>query len=218
MRRRTIIYRQTTPEKQIFMSKNDLLILACSPRKGGNSDYAALSVFREAAELGFDPDLLYLRDYHVLPCAGCRKCSLSEDFSCILDSKDEAGFLLSRISKSRVVCFCSPIFFYHLPAGLKCLIDRGQSYYERWARVGSQDKTGKALCVLVAGRKKGDALFKGSLLTLKYFFDPFNLQVSDLCLRGQDETDDLKKDSAACAMIEKFVRSELGGEKCCPRF
>lgn len=195
------------------MKKTDMLILGCSPRKDGNSDHAAREAARAAVMLGHNPELLYLRDYHVLPCIGCHKCALSPEFKCVLDEKDQCRFILDKIDQAGVVCFCSPVFFYHLPAGFKALIDRGQSVYERWIQKGFRGEAGKALVIMVAGRKKGEALFKGSLLTLKYFLEPFNRNLSDLCLRGVDEKDDLGNDVTACREISDFVSKELDDEK-----
>lgn len=210
--KRTAISRLTIPEKGICMRKADVLILGCSPREDGNSDHAARQAAREAVNLGHKPELLYLRDYHVLPCTGCHKCALSPEFKCVLDNKDQCRFILDKIDQAGVVCFCSPVFFYHLPAGFKALIDRGQSVYERWIQNGSQGKSRKALVIMVAGRKKGEALFKGSLLTMKYFLEPFGRSPADLCLRGVDAKDDLKNDVEACRAISDFVSMQLTHE------
>lgn len=194
------------------MNRNDVLILGCSPRKNGNSDHAAQEAARAAMVLGHKPELLYLRDYHVLPCVGCHECAHSPEFKCVLDEKDQCGFILDKIDQAETVCFCSPVFFYHLPAGFKALIDRGQSVYERWIKNGSRGKSGKALVIMVAGRKKGEALFKGSLLTLKYFLEPFGRNLSNFCLRGVDEKNDLKNDPEAGRAISDFVSAELADE------
>lgn len=192
------------------MKQNEVLIIGCSPRKGGNTDHAALEVVRTARDMGLNPRLLYLRDYHILPCTGCHKCASDPDFKCILRQKDQCEHLLKMIDQARTACFCSPIYFYHLPAHLKGLIDRSQSFYERWIKMGPKEQSGKALCLLVAGRKQGESLFRGSLLTLKYFLDPFSLEIADLCLLGIDQKGDLEKDSNACSRIYDFVSHELG--------
>lgn len=171
---------------------------------------AASEVAGAASDMGFNPEVLYLRDYHILPCLGCHKCASSPGFTCVLREKDQCQFLLNMIDQARTVCLSSPIYFYHLPAHFKALIDRGQSFYERWMKTGPKEQSGKTLCLLVAGRKKGDALFKGSLLTLKYFLDPFSLDIADLCLLGIDEKGDLEKDLPARSRISEFVRHELG--------
>ncbi len=195
------------------MNRTEVLILGCSPRKGGNSDFAANEVARSARNMGFNPEVLYLRDFHILPCIACRECASSPDFRCVLEEKDQCGVILNRIDRAEILCFCSPIFFYHLPARFKALIDRGQSFYERWLKTGSRGKAGRALCVLVAGRKKGEALFKGSLLTLKYFLEPFNHEIFDLCLRGVDEKGDLENDLTARSGIADFISRELDKAK-----
>ncbi|MFN2343685.1 MAG: flavodoxin family protein, partial [Desulfonatronovibrio sp.] len=122
-----------------FMNKNDFLIVGCSPRKGGNSDYAAHKIMDLTMHKGFDPELLFLRDYKISPCLGCHQCAESKDFSCILDDQDQCRKLLDKIDNAKMVCFCSPIYFYHIPAGFKALIDRGQSFYERWMQKGIKE-------------------------------------------------------------------------------
>lgn len=191
------------------MNLADVLIIGCSPRDGGNSDIAVHETARSAVSIGLSVEKLFLRDFRIIPCKGCRICAQSPDFRCVLSDLDQGRLILEKIDLARVVCFCSPIFFYHLPAQFKALIDRSQSYYERWIATGNQKADRKALCILVAGRKKGDALFRGSLLTLKYFLDPFNRKISELSLRGKDGRNDLKKDTAARLQVSDFILREL---------
>lgn len=191
------------------MKKNSFLIVGCSPRKDGNSDYAAHKIMGLSIDKGFAPELLFLRDYNVMPCLGCHQCSESKDFSCILDKQDQCRVILDRIDQAEMVCFCSPIYFYHLPAGFKALIDRGQSFYERWMNKGITENHKKALCVLVAGRKKGKNLFKGSLLTLKYFLEPFNFELSDVCLKGVDLKNDLRENLELQAVLKDFFDKKM---------
>jgi hypothetical protein len=54
----------------------------------------------------------------------------------------------------------------------------------------------------VAARARGEKLFDGSMLTLKYFFDLFNIRVMDGCqLMGYDQPDDLARDGVACMRL-----------------
>ncbi|RQD57675.1 MAG: flavodoxin family protein [Desulfonatronovibrio sp. MSAO_Bac4] len=191
------------------MKKNNFLILGCSPRKGGNSDYAAHRVMDLTLNKGLDPELLFLRDYKVMPCLGCHQCADAKNFSCVLDKHDQCRELLEIIDQAEMACFCSPIYFYHVPAGFKALIDRGQSFYERWMQKGITKKHKKALCVLVAGRKKGENLFKGSLLTMKYFLEPFDYDLSDLCLKGVDLKNDLKENLELQAVLSDFCEKNI---------
>ena len=49
--------------------------------------------------------------------------------------------------------------------------------------------------LLHAARTRGEELFRGALLTLKYFFKALNREISELCLlRGLDTKDDILRD------------------------
>lgn len=191
------------------MKPDELLILGCSPRKGGNSDAAAAVVQEYAGKAGIRTGLIFLREHQIIPCQGCNKCAEEPDFSCILDPVDSCRMILDRIDRADMVCFCSPIYFYHLPAGFKGLIDRAQSFYFRSLRRGRSSGNRTALCVLAAGRKKGDFLFQGSLLTLKYFLDPFGFKPVEFCARGMDQGQSFTGNTQLCRSLETFLKGYL---------
>ena len=64
----------------------------------------------------------------------------------------------------------------------KALIDRAQAY---WYLKRNQDPGILALpprqahALLIAARSKGEKLFQGSLSTLRYFFEPFNIDLAE---------------------------------------
>ncbi|GAB7080987.1 flavodoxin family protein [Megalodesulfovibrio paquesii] len=173
---------------------------ACSPRPKGNSD-TALSLFLEALQAAGQPtERLALRNCCVLPCLGCQRCALPPGGVCVQSPKDQSALLFAPLLQARAVCFAAPIYFYHLPSGFKALIDRAQSFY---ARKEHQDPAmlalppRKAYVILVAGRAKGERLFEGSLLTLKYFLKPFNITLAEPCLlRGVDQPGDVSHKAA----------------------
>jgi hypothetical protein len=147
-----------------------------------------------------------LRDHTVLPCTACRSCEEEADAGCLLAGRDDTEILFRQIEEAALVCLLSPIFFYHLPAQLKCLIDRAQLYLTRRQRRAASPALmppGRpALVGLVAARTRGEKLFTGSMLTLKYFFDLFDIRVMDACrLTGYDQPDDLARDGAACMRL-----------------
>lgn len=64
-----------------------------------------------------------------------------------------------------------------------------------------------AHAVLLGGRKRGEKLFDGTLLTLKYFLWPFKRTLGEsVCLRGVDKPGDLRADREACASVEALAR------------
>jgi hypothetical protein len=115
---------------------------------------------------------------------------------------DQAEELFAPLLAAPVVLFAAPIYFYHLPAQFKGLIDRSQRYYalreKGDPRVAALPRR-PAHVVLAAGRPTGEKLFEGSLLTLKYFLHSFNRSLDGtLLFRGKDRPGDLAADPAAC--------------------
>jgi len=192
------------------------LVLALSPRAGGNSDAAAELFARGAAlALGAPVPVTHLRDFSVRPCTACHACAGGGP--CPQDAGDDAGRLLAALAAAPAVFLAAPIYFYHLPAQAKALVDRSQAWYER-ARAGAPEAAAlaprPAYCCLVAGRPVGGRLFEGALLTLKYFLASFRLELRDpLTLRGVDAPGDLRADAGACAALEALGRRAALGDR-----
>jgi multimeric flavodoxin WrbA len=125
---------------------------------------------------------------------------------------DAAGELFAALDAAPVAVFASPIYFYHVPAIFKAFIDRAQRRYEvRLADGPGQAADRLAYPLLVAGRPRGERLFEGALLTLKYFLWPFGyLPGPPTLLRGLDAPGDLAGDGPALAALE--AAGEAAGE------
>ena len=190
------------------MRTSTIRVLACSPRSSGNTDLMVHNFVQGVRAAGGGADVTYLRDYTVLPCAVCHYCAEDVNNQCLLAKRDDAEILFRQLEEAPLVCLIAPIFFYHLPAQLKCLIDRAQRYWVRRQRQLNNapdwqaPPSRPALVGLVAARTRGEKLFEGSMLTLKYFFDLFDLRVADGCqLMGYDQPDDLANDGVACMRL-----------------
>ncbi|MFP4169285.1 MAG: flavodoxin family protein [Desulfonatronovibrionaceae bacterium] len=170
----------------------DDLIFACSPHSGGSTDRAALMVAAAWERCGFSPGIVYLREYRVRFCLGCGQCA--ETGECVFQAEDDCRMLFEMLRSSHRLCFCAPIYFYHLPALLKAFIDRSQSVYNNpsgyWAQAAEEKPVASA--VLLAGRKRGRSLFTGSEITLKYFLHLFGRKLRTLGLRGVETGADLR--------------------------
>lgn len=176
-------------------------IFSCSPRSGGNSDNAA-EFFREGVrQAGGRGQLFYLRDYAVHPCLGCMRCEQDARGECFLASRDQSAPLFQALLAAPMLFIAAPIYFYHLPSQFKAWIDRGQSYYLRWEQGDPLIRNlppRPAMINLVAGRRRGDRLFEGALLTLKYFLTTFNFTIQEHhAYRGIDASEDLRMHSQA---------------------
>ena len=160
-------------------------ILTCSPRRGGNSDTAA-AWLRTAFSL--PAEVLRVADKAVHPCVSCGYCA-ERPGSCVLDgSEDGALSLLKSLTAAPAACLVSPIYFYHLPAQAKALIDRCQRFWN-----GAPPGRGTPFgAVLLAGRPQGERLFQGAELTLRFMAHTLGLKpIPPLCLYGVDAPDAL---------------------------
>jgi multimeric flavodoxin WrbA len=116
---------------------------------------------------------------------GCRKegrCVIQDDFHQVLD----------QLMMSRGIMLASPIFFYAVSAHTKILMDRCQSlwvkkYWIDGIRRGEKHYARKGLFISV-GATHGKKLFDGALLTVRYFFDALDTELSQTLLcRGLDQ-------------------------------
>lgn len=158
-------------------------LLVCSPRRKGNSDTAA-AWLREAFTL--PAEVHRVADLPVHPCVSCGHCA-EHPGACLLDGpEDGALFLLQALMAGPAACLVSPIYFYHLPAQAKALVDRCQRYWK-----GLPPGRGTPLgAVLLAGRSQGEQLFQGAALTLRYMAYTLGMKpVPPLCLYGTDALD-----------------------------
>lgn len=189
------------------------LYLGCSPRRGGNSD-TALSLAREA--LGGPPPL-FLRDRTVLPCVSCGHCA-GHKGECPLTERDGSAFLFDALQRAPVLILAAPIYFYHVPAQLKALMDRSQPWWmlrDAWREAPPVRKN--AHVILLAARPKGPRLFEGALLSLKYWLDLFGFDIAgSLTLYGLDGPDDLRKNRALRLSVSRFAEEVLPRSETAP--
>ena len=105
------------------------------------------------------------------------------------------GRIFRHAHNASLVLWLSPVYFYGLPAQAKALIDRSQRFYESRACEHSKAANApcpRALSLFVSGRRKGDMLFAGSHLALKYFFAALGIPYAgSLALRGLEAPSDI---------------------------
>ncbi|WP_462326592.1 flavodoxin family protein [Desulfobaculum sp.] len=182
-------------------------VMSCSPRPGGNSDKAALLFAQGAGDIAVD----FLRRYRVEPCVSCYRCKHDPKRACYLTDMDHSGRLFQGMLTAPYLFLSSPIYYYHVPAQLKAWIDRSQCHYLR--KLDGDEcmralPRRKAYVSLLAGRKHGDKLFEGSLLTLKYFLDVFNFEMQEpLLFKGIDECGDLEADVSGSTQLIELGRA-----------
>jgi multimeric flavodoxin WrbA len=146
-----------------------------SPRKNGNSDLLLDSALQGVTSAGGTVTRLYARDIKIAGCYSCGGCN--ETGRCKV--KDAMQDLYPVLRAARAVIMATPVYFYGVPAQLKAIIDRGQApWNERRltkskALSNSHDR-GRGYLIAV-GATKGNQLFAGVELTVRYFFNALDM-------------------------------------------
>jgi len=169
-----------------------------SPRKDGNTDLLLEEALRGAEVEGAEVERIHLGDVNIIPCKECLKCF--QNGQCIL--LDDMQHIYPKLLEADIIIFASPIFFYGITAWAKALVDRCQAL---WARkyvlqdrsLGKEGKRKKGFFISVGGTK-GQRVFEGAILTVKYFFDVLNADYAgELVFRGIDAQGDILKQPEA---------------------
>lgn len=186
-----------------------------SPRKFGNT--AALQDRVIDGILEILPDAQIERIYFVerivvKPCTECYACMRSDGMCIIIN--DDYNPLREKLLSADGILFASPIFFYGISGKAKLFIDRCQSLWVKKYRIDGYKFGEKPFArkgfFISAGATQGKDLFTGSLLTMRYFFDTFDAELTgSLLCRGLDAEDDALK-NAEC-LAEAFKKGKNFG-------
>jgi multimeric flavodoxin WrbA len=98
-----------------------VLGLNASPRKGANTATLMAAVLKGAASKGAETRLVNLNELNIKGCQGCEACKkdLGKCFQ-----KDDLSPLLKEMAACDAVVLGTPIYYYHVSAQFKALIDR----------------------------------------------------------------------------------------------
>ena len=165
-----------------------------SPRRGGNTELLLEEALKGAEKEGAKVERISLSDFTITPCKECHGCDNTGN--CVI--LDDMEKIYPKLLETDVLILASPIFFYGVTAWAKALIDRSQAL---WARkylikdptLGKEGKKRKGFFISV-GATKGQKVFEGAILTVKYFFDVLNAEyVGELLYRGVEAKGDILK-------------------------
>jgi len=194
--------------------KIKVLGLFGSPRRGGNTDLLLEEMLKGAQSQGAEIERIFLSQLNISPCQECRKCEVSGN--CVIN--DEMQEIYPRLTKANFIILASPIFFYSVTAQTKILIDRCQTL---WARkyVLKQQPLNKEIInrkgwFISVGGTKGSNLFKGAVLTVRYFFDAIDVKYNDELLFPEiDEKGAIKKHPTALKEAFRMGRQLISEKK-----
>jgi multimeric flavodoxin WrbA len=184
-----------------------VLALFGSPRRGGNTEILLEEALKGAEAEGAEIERLYLTDLKITPCTECHGCDSTGN--CVI--LDEMQKIYPKLLEADIIILASPIFFYGVTAWAKTLIDRSQAL---WAKkylvndpsMGKKGKRRKGFFISV-GATKGQKVFDGAILTVKYFFDALNTECTgELLYRGVDGKGEILKHPEALEQAREAGR------------
>ncbi len=122
-----------------------LIIISSGRKKGNTSKVASLLIKRierlAAEEEQIQIEKLFLTDYDLKHCIGCRNCMDRGEEKCPLD--DDLHKIKRKIDEANAIVFGSPVYIDNVSSSMKALIDRlayichRQEFYEKTAFVYS---------------------------------------------------------------------------------
>ncbi|MFN3551416.1 MAG: flavodoxin family protein [Endomicrobiia bacterium] len=169
------------------------LILNFSPRKKGNSEYVAKEIYKNLQQRFDSLNLLNINDLKISKCGSCQDYCYKYGRCKI---KDDMQILYKHFEEDDIYFFVTPVYFYHIPGYAKIMIDRCQPYWVKKYILKNLNLKKRKSFLICIGATKGKKLFYGIDLTIKYFFDIFNLNFEkkqNLYLRNIEFTTDIVK-------------------------
>jgi len=150
--------------------RNGLYVLGMgfSPRASGNSDqlleWALSAIKKDARKI----KKLYLREYNINHCLGCRFCE--EKGVCI--QKDDFLFIEKELKKADLLVISTPVFFLGAPGLAKAMIDRAQVLWARKYLLGRPpERVGRGALLLMCAGSDGKEVFDCVKRTVRAFLD-----------------------------------------------
>ena len=195
----------TAKESQKSAEAPPILVVQGSPRRGGNSRRLLDEVLAPIAERGIPVETLVLRDLKVSPCLAIEACMRTG--ACAID--DDMTWIYPRLLEARVLIVATPIHFYGPSALLKAFIDRCQALWARKYVLGrAPGQDGRRGYLVATAATRGQKLFDGLLLTMRYFFDVLGLEnAGEILVRGVDAAGEIEN------RPEELARARRLGEE-----
>ena len=165
----------------------NILILAGSPRKGGNTDLL-VEAFVKGASQKHHVEVVSVHDYKVNPCMGCNACFKNESNSCV--QKDDMSLIYEKMAVADMLVIASPVYFYGLSAQLKAVIDRFHNPIRDTFHI-------KKTALLLVGAASLPELFDGILAQYRLCLNFFKLEnAGRVLVRGVKDKGDIRNTGA----------------------
>ena len=180
-----------------------------SPRRKGNTELLLDEALKGAQSQQADVEKIVVDKLKITPCREYYGCE--RDGNCVI--RDDMDDMYPKLIEYDRIIVASPMFFYGITAQLKALIDRCQALWARkYVLKQKPPGSGRKGAFIGVGATRGESLFDGSKLTVKYFFQAIDVEYADeLLIRGIDKKGEIKEHptalSEAYELGRRLVRS-----------
>jgi multimeric flavodoxin WrbA len=165
-----------------------------SPRIKGNTDLLLDEALKGAQSQQAEVEKIVVDKLKITPCREYNGCL--RDGNCVI--RDDMDDIYPKLLNADAIIVASPIFFYALSAQLKALIDRCQALWARKYVLKNLDVPLRKGAFMAVGATRGEKLFDGPVLTVKYFFKAMNVEYAEeLLIRGVDKRGEIKEHPTA---------------------
>ncbi len=166
-----------------------------SPRIGGNTDLLLNEALKGAEGQGAETERIVVDRLKIAPCReyyGCLK-----DGNCVI--RDDMDAIYLQLLQADGIILASPMFFYGLTSQAKALIDRSQALWARkYVLKQKPPNSTRRGAFIAVGATKGDKLFEGSILTVRYFFNTIGVKYTEeLLVRSIDRKGEIREHPTA---------------------
>lgn len=176
------------------MSK--IIVLAGSPRMGGNTDLL-VDMFAKGAMEHNEVEVISVHDYQVNPCMGCNSCFTREGNLCY--QSDDMTKIYAKLAQADILIVASPVYFYGVSAQLKAVIDRLHAPARNMFKI-------KKFGMILVGAATLPELFDSILVQQKLILNFFHLEdAGTVLVRGTREKGEVGREDLDRAL--EFGRS-----------
>ncbi len=103
----------------------NILAFNGSPRPAGNTSYMLESFLEGARQNSSETEMIPTHSLDLEYCTGCLRCNVLKRCSVSSDGWSE---LSAKILDADVLVFAAPVYFHHVPAAMKKMMDRFRSF------------------------------------------------------------------------------------------
>lgn len=177
-----------------------IVVITGSPRKNGNS-FAMTEAFIQAAEA--KGHIVTRFDAAMKKLGGCHACEtcFTTGKACTFD--DDFNTIAPAILEADAVVFTTPVYWYSIPAQIKCVIDRIFSFV-----VGGKDIAGKKCALITCCEEEDMSVMDGVRIPVERSAALLKWKmVGEVLVPGVLNTGDIKKTDGckqAAALAEKI--------------